>query len=47
MKLVVPRFSAIFKASKMELPMPTQILLLMNTVMEDYGLYLLFMAVVW
>src|SRR5512138_3253311 len=36
-KMVVPKFAPIFKSSKMALPLPTQLLLLMNDLLQNYG----------
>ncbi len=38
---VVPKFMGIFKGAKVELPLPTKILILVNDVTQSYGLYLL------
>jgi type II secretory pathway component PulF len=38
---VIPKFAVIFKNSKMELPLPTKIMLLINDVAQSYGVFLL------
>jgi type II secretory pathway component PulF len=36
---VIPRFAVLFKASKVELPLPTKIMLFINTLVQSYGVY--------
>jgi type II secretory pathway component PulF len=36
---VIPRFAVLFKASKVELPLPTKIMLFINTLVQSYGAY--------
>jgi len=36
---VIPRFAVMFKASKVELPLPTKIMLFINTLVQSYGVY--------
>jgi len=38
---VIPKFAVIFKGAKMELPLPTRIMLLINDVAQNYGLIIL------
>jgi len=38
---VVPRFAVLFRGAKMELPLPTRILLLMNDIFQNYAIYLI------
>jgi len=40
-RVVVPRFVPLFKGSKVALPLPTQILLLINDIVQSYGLLVL------
>ncbi|HEX2964207.1 MAG TPA: type II secretion system F family protein [Syntrophorhabdaceae bacterium] len=40
-KMVVPKFAPIFKSSKVALPLPTQILLLINDLLQNYSLIVL------
>lgn len=37
---VVPRFAVLFRGAKMELPLPTRILLLLNDIFQNYALFL-------
>lgn len=37
---VVPRFAVLFRGAKMDLPLPTQILLLVNDIFQGYAVYL-------
>ncbi|MBA4416326.1 MAG: type II secretion system F family protein [Syntrophus sp. (in: bacteria)] len=45
MTAVVPRFMSVFKEAKMELPLPTQILVILNNLIQEYGVYLFFAVV--
>ncbi|MCX5807144.1 MAG: type II secretion system F family protein [Proteobacteria bacterium] len=36
---VIPRFAVLFKASKVELPLPTKIMIFINTLVQSYGIY--------
>ncbi|MCX5811451.1 MAG: type II secretion system F family protein [Proteobacteria bacterium] len=36
---VIPRFAVLFKSSKVELPLPTKIMLSINTLVQSYGVY--------
>lgn len=38
---VIPRFVPLFKASKLELPLPTRILLFINDMVQSYGSYIM------
>ncbi len=40
-KMVVPKFAPIFRSSNVALPLPTQILLLINDLLQNYGLVVL------
>jgi type II secretory pathway component PulF len=40
-KFVIPRFATLFAGAKMELPLPTKIMMLVNDVSQKYGLLLL------
>ena len=42
-KFVIPRFAALFRGAKMELPLPTRILLAVSDFFQGYALYLLLM----
>jgi type IV pilus assembly protein PilC len=44
-RFVVPKFAGIFENAKMELPLPTRMLLIMNRVSQDYGLYILLLVI--
>ncbi len=44
-RFVVPKFSGIFKSAKMELPLPTKILLFISDAFENYGIPLLLLLV--
>lgn len=37
---VIPRFAALFKGFKMELPLPTRVMLSLNSIVQSYGIYL-------
>jgi type II secretory pathway component PulF len=37
---VVPRFAVLFRGAKTELPLPTQMLLIINDIFQHYGIYL-------
>lgn len=38
---VIPKFALIFKSAKMELPLPTKIMILINDVVQSYGVLIL------
>lgn len=42
-KFVIPRFAALFRGAKMELPLPTRILLAVSDFFQGYALYVLLM----
>jgi type II secretory pathway component PulF len=44
-KLVVPKFVPMFKSSKVALPLPTQILLIINNVIQNYGIFVILLVV--
>jgi len=44
-KLVVPKFVPMFKSSKVALPLPTQILLIINNVIQNYGIFVILLIV--
>jgi len=37
---VIPRFASLFKGFKMELPLPTRMMLSLNSLVQSYGLYM-------
>lgn len=41
-QFVIPKFAGVFLAAKMELPLPTRILLLINDVSQRYGVFIFF-----
>ena len=44
-KLVVPKFAPMFRSSKTALPLPTQILLLINDAIQNYGIFIILLIV--
>jgi type II secretory pathway component PulF len=42
---VVPRFAVLFRGAKMELPLPTKILLILNDIFQNYALFLVIFLV--
>ncbi len=44
-RFVVPKFVPMFKSSKVALPLPTQILLLINDAIQNYGMLIIFFIV--
>jgi type II secretory pathway component PulF len=40
-RFVVPRFTGMFKAAKVELPLPTRLLMAINDLSQDYGIFIL------
>jgi len=42
---VVPRFAVLFRGAKTELPLPTQMLLIINDIFQHYGIYLVIFIV--
>lgn len=44
-EFVIPRFAVMFRNSKVQLPLPTRILLLINDLVQAYGVYMLGCAV--